>query len=240
MVAAAAPAAAQAASASYAAGTITYTTAPDETNHVTLSAWGFGVRVADTGTHGPAASSIAVTAGAGCWQAGSSAAVCPSTATTISADLGYGNDLFDGHLASQALRLSGGAGDDTLQGGPAPDQLDGGAGNDSFDARDGGIDTLLCGTGTDTGNADAGDSVAADCEGVLRPSAPIVDPPAITDPPASAPPATADPGPASHPEEPSWGHLGASCPEASSRASQAFRALGRPAGRPGRRTGRAH
>jgi hypothetical protein len=164
MVAAVAPAGAGAATATYAGGTVTYTAASGEANHVAVQPWGLGLKVTDTGTRGTIASPIAVTAGAGCWQFGSSSVLCSGSATTISANLGDGNDSLDAHMASVALNVSGGTGDD------------------SFDTRNGATDTLVCGGGTDTGNADAADSVAPDCETVLKTAPATIAPAPITDP----------------------------------------------------------
>ncbi|MEA2430083.1 MAG: hypothetical protein QOI19_556 [Thermoleophilaceae bacterium] len=63
-----------------------------------------------------------------------------------------------------------------------------GDGDDFIDAADGKVDTIACGAGNDSGTAETGDSVAADCESVTKPAPttepapllPITDP--ITDP----------------------------------------------------------
>ena len=88
-------------------------------------------------------------------------------------------------------RLDGGAGDDSLDAGFGDDVIVGGAGrdtisadlaggdcgplwcklpygNDTVEARDGEIDSITCGAGADTVNADAADVVAPDCETVVR------------------------------------------------------------------------
>jgi hypothetical protein len=159
-----------AASVSYSAGTITYATAKDEANNVAVARWGFALKVTETGTRGKKASAITLTVGNGCHSMSSTTAACPGIATLVSADLGDGNDSFDGSLATVALDLTGGAG------------------NDSFDTRNGLVDTLACGGDSDSGNADALDSVAADCEAVAKPAPaeqpnpvdPITDP--VTEP----------------------------------------------------------
>jgi hypothetical protein len=74
--------------------------------------------------------------------------------------------------------------------------------DDVVDARDGVTDAVTCGTGTDSGNAEEGDTLAADCESVLKPVVPVdpgtvvvdppIDPPAL-DPPLVDPPVVVDP-----------------------------------------------
>ena len=86
-------------------------------------------------------------------------------------DGGAGNDNVDG-----------GFGDDVLIGGPGRDTISGDLaggdcgplwckypfGNDTIEARDGEVDSITCGAGTDTVNADAQDIIAPDCENVVR------------------------------------------------------------------------
>ena len=69
--------------------------------------------------------------------------------------------------------LAGGGGADNLVGGLGADTIDGGPGDDTISARDGIIDTITCGTGTDFVTADRNDVTAADCEQVQVPP-PIV------------------------------------------------------------------
>jgi Ca2+-binding RTX toxin-like protein len=91
-----------------------------------------------------------------------------------------GNDTLNGGDGADAM--SGGDGDDTLRGGTGNDTLrgdngndnldgqagsdsySGGAGADSIDSRDGEPDTISCGTGLDSVNADLKDVVSDDCE----------------------------------------------------------------------------
>jgi hypothetical protein len=91
-----------------------------------------------------------------------------------------GADRLDGGAGADTL--DGGFNDDTIVGGPGPDSLAGDhptgecgiywcklpAGNDTIEARDGERDSVSCGAGTDTVNADAVDTVAGDCEQVTR------------------------------------------------------------------------
>jgi hypothetical protein len=102
-----------------------------------------------------------------------------------------GNDTLKG--ADGADRLDGGAGDDdldagfgddTIVGGPGADNIAGDRrsgdcgplwckhpyGNDTIDARDGVRDSITCGAGQDSVQADPVDVVAADCETVTRDS----------------------------------------------------------------------
>jgi RTX calcium-binding nonapeptide repeat (4 copies)/Thrombospondin type 3 repeat len=70
---------------------------------------------------------------------------------------GEGNDL-----------VSGGAGRDVVTGDQGQDTLNGGTGSDRIVSRDGEADTVTCGDGTDTVEADTLDQVASDCEDVVR------------------------------------------------------------------------
>lgn len=91
-----------------------------------------------------------------------------------------GNDTILGGALDDSL--AGGTGNDSLTGGAGRDSLDGGAGNDVVNARDGEVDTIACGDGTDTVVADAGDVVSG-CEVVQLPAV-------VTPPPAPVVPAT--------------------------------------------------
>ena len=93
---------------------------------------------------------------------------------------GDGTDKLDGGPGND--HLDGGFGDDTIVGGPGQDRISGDLaggdcgpiwckypyGNDTIDARDGEVDSILCGAGTDTVLADAADIVDRDCETVTR------------------------------------------------------------------------
>ena len=93
-------------------------------------------------------------------------------------DAGAGDDLIspDGYEHANADVVDGGPGRDTISG-----DLAGGDcgplwckypyGNDTIEARDGEVDSITCGAGTDTVNADPQDVVAPDCENVRRGSA---------------------------------------------------------------------
>ena len=72
--------------------------------------------------------------------------------------------------------LQGGYGADLLVGGPGQDVLSGAWGNDTIRARDGARDSISCGRGRDTVDADARDSVTRDCERVRRPGKPPAPP----------------------------------------------------------------
>jgi hemolysin type calcium-binding protein len=119
-------------------------------------------------------------------------------------DGGAAGDTITGSAA--ANRLRGMSGDDTLTGGDGNDEIDGGPGNDVIDAGrgtdtvnggdgddtigalDGVADTITCGNGTDTVQADAQDSLAADCADSIVPSggpAPAVCVPTGPDRPAN-------------------------------------------------------
>jgi Ca2+-binding RTX toxin-like protein len=94
-------------------------------------------------------------------------------------DLSDADDTING--GAGADRIEGGYGNDNITGGPGADQLYGDepqgecsyiyckppSGNDTIDARDGEVDQVDCGVGTDTANVDAVDVVAS-CETVNR------------------------------------------------------------------------
>lgn len=62
--------------------------------------------------------------------------------------------------------LTGGEFPDTVIGAAGSDLLSGGGGDDTLDARDGEVDRVRCGTGSDTALVDAIDHVDPDCEHV--------------------------------------------------------------------------
>jgi Ca2+-binding RTX toxin-like protein len=90
------------------------------------------------------------------------------------------DDAIDGGAGNDAIQ--GGYGHDMITGGPGRDVINGDAngatchwiqcrspyGNDHIDARDGEADNITCGVGEDTVEADAADTVAADCDVVHR------------------------------------------------------------------------
>jgi Ca2+-binding RTX toxin-like protein len=77
-----------------------------------------------------------------------------------------GNDQITGDRGAD--RISGGAGNDALFGNLGPDVVAGGSGDDRINVVRGEVDTVRCGSGTDTVLADGTDHVAADCEDVRR------------------------------------------------------------------------
>jgi hypothetical protein len=93
---------------------------------------------------------------------------------------GDGADTIDGGAGDD--EIDAGFGDDTIVGGPGRDRINadtaGGDcgplwckypyGNDQIDARDGEVDSIVCGFGTDTVLADSIDVVDKDCETVTR------------------------------------------------------------------------
>ncbi len=94
-------------------------------------------------------------------------------------DGGPAGDAISGSAGANRLRgmggddtLAGGEGNDEIDGGPDNDVIDAGSGtdtvnagdgNDTIRALDGEADTITCGNGNDTVQADAQDSLAADC-----------------------------------------------------------------------------
>lgn len=90
---------------------------------------------------------------------------------------GYGGtDRLTGGTGEDALY--GGDGDDVLVGGAGFDILDGGTGNDTINSRDGAVDRVRCGPGTDTVVADAGDALT-DCESVDVPPTTVAPAPTV-------------------------------------------------------------
>ncbi len=79
--------------------------------------------------------------------------------------MSYGDTLVG---SAAANTIHGRAGSDTITGGAGTDSLFGENGNDVFYAHDGEIDTIDCGTNTDTVYADVADVVNANCENVTR------------------------------------------------------------------------
>jgi hypothetical protein len=98
-------------------------------------------------------------------------------------DGGAGADYLDGGFGDDTI--TGGAGADIIHGDIAGGDCGGGIygycklpwGNDTINARDGEIDSVDCGAGTDTVKADADDVVGPDCETVDRAAAPVNDGP---------------------------------------------------------------
>jgi hypothetical protein len=94
-----------------------------------------------------------------------------------------GHDTLDGGAGPDRLfggpgkdLLLGGRDADALVGGPGADTLDGGPGADRLLSRDGVVDTVRCGAGSDTATVDEADRVAATCERVQRPPPPPPEP----------------------------------------------------------------
>jgi len=81
------------------------------------------------------------------------------------------------NIAPAVEGLTGGSAADVLGGGPGPSILLAMAGDDQVQARDGAIDQVDCGAGTDTAVLDAAD-VATACESAQRPAPPA--PPQVT------------------------------------------------------------
>ncbi|MDX6688515.1 MAG: hypothetical protein QOF86_4643, partial [Baekduia sp.] len=186
------PGTAGAASVSEASGSLSYAAGAGEANDVTIAPWGLALKVTEAGTAGNKA--ISLTIGAGCWKLTKDSAACAVPVNGIQFDSGDGDDSLDASaLTKTSVNAGGGVGDDVLKtgggmdalnGAAGSDTLSGGDGDDSFQARDDEDDTIACGTGTDTGSADGGDTLAADCESVLKPAV-VVDPdpaPGATDP----------------------------------------------------------
>jgi hypothetical protein len=96
-------------------------------------------------------------------------------------DGGDGNDRLSGTRVADVLRggpgddvFDGNAGDDVLDLGPGTDTVGDVSGDDRVEARDGTVDHVDCGPGTDTGYFDAVDD-ARNCELGVLPPAPVPD-----------------------------------------------------------------
>jgi hypothetical protein len=172
-------------------GVLTYTAAAGELNRVSVSYSDGSFRVSDSGA--------TIAGGPGCSIAYGKASC--AGATSIVLELSDLDDSASSTLLFTPLTAYGGAGNDTLTGSGTPDELDGGPGADTLNAgwgndvvtggvgadtvdasygndklflRDGTADTVTCGAGTDSGEGDAQEALAADCESIVPPG---VEPP---------------------------------------------------------------
>jgi hypothetical protein len=80
-------------------------------------------------------------------------------------------DTLTGNELNNALQGMGGG--DSISGGDGEDDIAGGPGDDTIDVRDGFADDVVCGTGTDTVNADQLDRVQTGCDTVNRADVPV-------------------------------------------------------------------
>jgi len=158
-----------------------YDAAPGEANRLSVTQAGQIVTLTDPGASGMQIAKDDTD----CTVVSPTEARCvvPIEAFEIDAQLADGNDETTAVATSPVvgLKAHGGDGDDVLTGGAGPDKLDGGAGKDTFAAGDGDdvvaahdgvLETVACGAGNDTGEADLEDEVAADCETVDKPLGP--------------------------------------------------------------------
>lgn len=86
-----------------------------------------------------------------------------------------GNDTINGDSGNDVINagtgadiVDGGFGLDTITGAAGRDVLSGGVDNDVLKARDGEVDSVSCGGGTDRAEVDRGDGVSVLCETVIR------------------------------------------------------------------------
>jgi Ca2+-binding RTX toxin-like protein len=137
---------------------------------------------------------IAIGAQGSCsWTSAERLLTCPATSITgqVNVDLGPQNDslLVDPSVTHRVVAagsdgidtittgsgpdsVTGFTGPDTLNGGAGVDTFDGGTENDTINSRDGTIEQVACGPGTDTAIRDLGD-ILTDCE-LLSPVAAAV------------------------------------------------------------------
>ena len=85
----------------------------------------------------------------------------------VQVDAGDGDDSLIAHT-TMGVDLDGGDGNDVVEGGDGSDELTGGEGDDVVRAADGVRDRIVCGLGTDTGEADPEDEIEGDCAGIVR------------------------------------------------------------------------
>lgn len=177
------PAQASAAGAGVASGTLVVVS-DSETSNITVTQVGDSFVVADPGRNLETAGS--------CSNSGSPAQViCPAAGiTSVMAFFGDGNDRFNSSAIALRTVVKGGDGDDEIITGAGADTIEGNSGNDRIVARDGTVDEIACGSGSDSGQVDADDKLADDCESAVERPATS----GGTDPPATAvPPATDGP-----------------------------------------------
>jgi hypothetical protein len=111
-------------------------------------------------------------AGYGCTAAGPDKVTCPTGGVAgIVASLGDGDDHFDSSAVALPVGANGGKGNDRIATGAASDNIDGSSGGDVLSTRDGAVDTVTCGTGSDSGQVDFEDHLSADCEAQVQRSA---------------------------------------------------------------------
>ena len=91
----------------------------------------------------------------------------PSDGWRVQVDGDDGDDSLVARTTAGVI-LDGGAGNDVLEGGDGRDELTGGEGDDVVRAADGVRDTIVCGLGADTGEADPEDEITGDCAGITR------------------------------------------------------------------------
>jgi Ca2+-binding RTX toxin-like protein len=142
-----APASAAAPGTATAAGSgVSFTAVAGRANRITARVAGMDLILGDV---------FAITPGAGCFQVGGDPkrVRCPG-GTTLTLDLGDGDDQFTSTLTAGAV-VHGGPGNDRLTGGDGADTLHGDAGDDSLEGR-GGDDLLFGGDGDDELHGGAG------------------------------------------------------------------------------------
>jgi hypothetical protein len=174
-------------SASVAGGVLTYTSGDGTVDRITLGAGSGAGKYLITDWETPSG-----TLGAGCVAAAIGTAECSGVTSAALSTLD-GDDSVRVYPALPTT-IDGGDGADTLTGGGAADTILGGDGADTIDARDGVVDSVDCGPGADTVQADAID-VLTNCdlppaepvEPVVDPVEPSGDPVPPVDPPADLP-----------------------------------------------------
>lgn len=112
---------------------LVYTAAAGERNGLVLTPTADGYDLTDPGA--------AIETGTGCSSVDSHRVTCKPANASVTVDLGDSDDTFDGHAMTVPIKLTGGAGSDTLTGGSGDDDItvDGGApiGDDVVDGGPG-------------------------------------------------------------------------------------------------------
>ena len=133
---------------------------------------------------------------------GGSSAQNQTSLLSVTLRAGSARDSLTGGPGPATTKLIGGSAGADMTGGKGPSDYTGGPADDVVRSRNGVSESVACGAGADTVDADATDTVAADCETVARGTAGDVSAPSAPDPvdgtalPADPPVGDPEPAPA--------------------------------------------